>query len=484
MVDATRLLRNFALSLRHGDALENIRSGLIGEGMEIPGADGQVKLVYADYTASGRAIMQVEDFVLRNVLPHYSNSHTEASFCGAYMNRLRGAARAEIARMCNASPEYAVIFTGSGATSGVNRLVHLLLSPSNAGAASAAQPLVLLGPYEHHSNILPWRESGAEVMEIPEAEPGGIDLAALETALREQAATRRKIVGAFSAASNVTGVIADVSATTALLKRYGALAIWDFAGGGPYLGIDAQVGGGADAIVLSPHKFVGGPAASGILIVRKDAVVATKPTFPGGGTVAFVSPWTHRYLGDVVAREEAGTPNVIGDIRAALAFLVKEAVGAEFILERCAELRRRAVDMWRQEDRIDLLGPRDAAALPILSFRIKDGAGGFVHHQLVTRLLSDHFGVQARGGCACAGPYAHRLLGLSRERSDELDQDLAGGAELLKPGWTRLNLSYLMDDAKADFVIAAVMHVAREAPKMATAYKADPATARFSRVKK
>jgi selenocysteine lyase/cysteine desulfurase len=163
--------------------------------------------------------------------------------------------------------------------------------------------------------------------------------------------------------------------------------------------------------------------------------------------------------------------------------LVKEAVGAEFILERCAELRRRAVDMWRQEDRIDLLGPRDAAALPILSFRVKDDAGGFVHHQLVTRLLSDHFGVQARGGCACAGPYAHRLLGLSRERSDELDQDLAGGAEFLKPGWTRLNLSYLMDDAKADFVIAAVMQVAREAPKMARAYLADPATARFSRVK-
>jgi selenocysteine lyase/cysteine desulfurase len=283
------------------------------------------------------------------------------------------------------------------------------------------------------------------------------------------------------AASNVTGVIADVSATTALLKRYGALAIWDFAGGGPYLGIDAQVGDGADAIVLSPHKFVGGPAASGVLIVRKDAVLATKPTLPGGGTVAFVSPWAHRYLDDVVAREEAGTPNVIGDIRVALAFLVKEAVGTTFIMERCAKLRRRALDVWRQEDRIDLLGPRDAAALPILSFRIKDGAGGFVHHQLVTRLLSDHFGVQARGGCACAGPYAHRLLGLSRERSDELDQELAGGAELEKPGWTRLNLSYLMDDAKADFVIAAVMQVAREASKMATAYRVDPTTARFSR---
>ncbi|MFO0203497.1 MAG: aminotransferase class V-fold PLP-dependent enzyme, partial [Alphaproteobacteria bacterium] len=309
---------------------------------------------------------------------------------------------------CNASPEYAVIFTGSGATSGVNRLVHLLLPPSNAGAA---QPLVLLGPYEHHSNILPWRESGAEVMEIPEAGPGGIDLAALETALREQVATRRKIIGAFSAASNVTGVIADVSATTALLKRYGALAIWDFAGGGPYLGIDAQVGDGADAIVLSPHKFVGGPAASGVLIVRKDAVLATKPTLPGGGTVAFVSPWAHRYLDDVVAREEAGTPNVIGDIRVALAFLVKEAVGTTFIMERCAKLRRRALDVWRQEDRIDLLGPRDAAALPILSFRIKDGAGGFVHHQLVTRLLSDHFGVQARGGCACAAGLSGRRAG-------------------------------------------------------------------------
>ncbi|MEZ5996920.1 MAG: aminotransferase class V-fold PLP-dependent enzyme [Hyphomonadaceae bacterium] len=467
------MLQAFARSLKQGDVLENLRAGLIGEGLVIPGADGPVKLVYADYTASGRALAQVERFVQDEVLPFYANTHTETSFCGAYINQLRNAARAEIARICNADDQYAVIFTGAGATAGFNALAHVLLPET---IDPAARPLIVHGPYEHHSNILPWRESGAEVVEVGEATGGGVDLAALEAALAAGQTGGRLIIGTFSAASNVTGITSDIAAVTTLLKRHGALAIWDFACGGPYLDIDMRAGGGLDAVVLSPHKFVGGPGASGVLLVRKDVVRATTPSRPGGGTVAFVSPWTHRYLDDLIAREEAGTPNVVGDIRAALAFIVKEAVGCTMIGARCAALRSRALAAWAREPRIEVLGAPGASALPIFSLRIGDGRGGHIHHLPLTCMLSDLFGIQARGGCACAGPYGHRLLDISFEQSQALNLELEQGDESKKPGWVRLNLSYLMDDAKADFVINAVLQLAQCGEQRSQDYIIDPST--------
>jgi selenocysteine lyase/cysteine desulfurase len=233
-----------------------------------------------------------------------------------------------------------------------------------------------------------------------------------------------------------------------------------------------------DAVVLSPHKFPGGPAASGLLVVRRSAVLAERPTWPGGGTVRFVSPWGHDYAASLEAREEAGTPNVLGDIRAALALMVKDALGADFIAERHVELGERARKVWERNPRLHLLGPKRAGQLPIFAMRVADGAGGFVHHQLFTRMLSDCHGIQARGGCACAGPYAHRLLGLDRDASDALRTRIASGEELAKPGWTRLNLSYLLSDAKADAIIAGVDALARDSTA-ASAYRVDPRTARF-----
>ena len=209
---------------------------------------------------------------------------------------------------------------------------------------------------------------------------------------------------------------------------------------------------GIDAAVISPHKFPGGPGASGVLIVRREAVVSATPTWPGGGTVAFVSPWGHDYSDSLEAREEAGTPNVIGDVRAALAFLVKDAVGADAIAARESELLARATAAWSKHPRIEIVGAATPARrLPIFALRIRDGAGGHVHHQLFTRLLSDVHGIQARGGCACAGPYAHRLLGIGRDASERLRADIRAGIETEKPGWTRLNFSYLIDDARRGF---------------------------------
>ncbi|MBQ4826069.1 aminotransferase class V-fold PLP-dependent enzyme [Leisingera sp. HS039] len=447
---------------------------VIGDGVMIPGLDGEVPLVYADYVASGRALRQVEDYVAAQVLPFYANSHTEASYCGTQMTRLRREARAEIARMTGATGDDAVIFTGSGATAGLNRLVSLF------GVNEATRPVVFIGPYEHHSNILPWRESKALVVEIPEAAEGGVDLAVLELALKQHAGSDLKI-GSFSAASNVTGIVTDPDPISRLLHAHGALAVWDYAGGGPYLPIDMGQGGAArkDAVVVSPHKFPGGPGASGVLVVNSGAVRRRCPSWPGGGTVSFVSPWQHEYSLDLATREEAGTPNVIGDIRAALAFLVKEAVGQEQIEAREARFADMAWAGWTGNPHLQILGHRDAHRLPIFSFLVSDGAGNPVHQQLFTRMLSDVYGIQARGGCACAGPYAHRLLGIGRPESERLFADLKAGEEMKKPGWVRLNFSYLMEEETAQYVIDCVNDLTQRAEELTARYNVDPETARF-----
>lgn len=465
-------------SLKHTlkDAVQNghLTDDLIGNDVKIPGPDGPVPMVYADYVASGRALRCVEDFIAEQVLPFYANSHTEASYCGAHMTRMRRAARAEIARMTGATSDDAVIFAGSGATAGLNRLVSLF------GLNSAKAPVVFIGPYEHHSNILPWRESKATVVEIPEARDGGVDLRVLEAALKEYAHCDVKI-GSFSAASNVTGVLTDVDEVTRILKAHDALAVWDYAGGGPYLPIDMGGHGGVrkDAIVVSPHKFPGGPGASGGLIVNSQVVRRRAPSWPGGGTVSFVSPWDHAYSDDLTAREEAGTPNVIGDIRAALAFLVKEAVGEKEIARREAHFADLAKAGWQDNSRLKLLGHASAPRLPIFSFTVRGVSGQPVHQQLFTRMLSDFYGIQARGGCACAGPYAHRLLGIDEPQSRRLFVDLQAGQELRKPGWVRLNFSYLMSDSTAHYIIDSVNELTLRAEELAQRYQADPSTARF-----
>ncbi len=479
IASAPDLFDQFAADLAGMDRIAKLRDGVIGEGMMIPGLNAPQKLVYADYVASGRALRQVESFMMEHVLPYYANSHTEASFCGAQMTQMRRAARAVIARACGADDRFATVFAGSGATAGLNRIVSLLGVPEAVQSGRGA--VVFIGPYEHHSNILPWRESGATVVEIAEAPTGGPDLAQLESALI--AAGDALKVGTFSAASNVTGIVTDADAVTRLLKRHGALAVWDYAGGGPYLAIDMKAGTDAekDAVVVSAHKFIGGPGASGVMIVRKAAVSRNTPVFAGGGTVRFVSPWGHDYSADIAVREEAGTPNVVGDIRAALCFVVKEAIGQGFMDARHEELRQRALAVWGRNPNIQIMG-NDAAPhrLPIFSLRIRDPhSGGMVHQQLFTKMLSDVYGVQARGGCACAGPYAHRLLNIDKAASEALRAAILSGEEMQKPGWTRLNLSVLSSDAKADFIINAVDALAANPYPMINAYACDQSTARF-----
>ncbi len=456
-------LQHFETQLRNSDDLiSDLQRGLIGKGMVVDGRFGPKPLIYADYVASGRALRQIEDFVMERLLPVYANSHTEASFCGAQTTQMREEARDTIARLCGARPEeHAVIFAGSGATGPLNRLVHVLGIPKALRAGLT--PHVLVGPYEHHSNLLPWRECGAQVHAVKEGAGGGPDLEHLVQLLAELTPLG-PVICTFSAASNVTGVCSDVAAVTRVVKRAGARIVWDYAGGAPYLPInmtpapDVEI----DAVCLSAHKFLGGPGASGVMVVRRDAVRETVPSAPGGGTVVFVNHEKHDYSTHVEDREEGGTPNIIGDIRAALCMITKSAVGQDWIATRNAELTRRAFSAWRGVPGLVLLGQNRQDRLPILSFTLQPKHGQAFDYQLFTTLLSERYGVQARGGCSCAGPYVHELLNIGADRSEQLRSDILAGDDSHKPGFVRLNLSYLIENHEADYILNAVAELAQD----------------------
>jgi selenocysteine lyase/cysteine desulfurase len=477
VAQALALFDTFRSDIRGKLANRTLAESIIGKDAVIDGPLGPQPLLYADYAASGRALREVEAFVMEHVLPVYANPHTQAPWCGRSINALRRAARAEVARFCGAGADDAVIFAGSGATAGIQKLVRLF--GADQCDAWERRALVLLGPYEHHSNLMPWRESGAEVIELPEDADGGPDRAALAEALRE--ADNRRIIATFSAGSNVTGALTDVAAVTRMLQAAGGKVIWDYAGAGSYMPLAMRPAADVhiDALVFSPHKFLGGPASSGGLVVRRDAVVLDKPSAPGGGTVSFVSPDGHDYLADLAAREEAGTPNVIGDIRTALAVTVRSCMSEAGLDQRAEAMCRAALARWRANPSIEVLGRDMDQQLPIISFRLRDSTGALVHHQLVTRIMSDCFGIQARGGCACAGPYVHRLLNIDDAESQAIREAIRCGAELDKPGFVRVNLSPLMSDAELGYLIECVEQVADDSESFARHFRGNPATAVF-----
>ena len=474
--------------------LDRIRSGLIGDDAVLDGPFGPRRVVYADYTASGRSLDFIERFVREQVLPRYANTHTESSSTGRATTRLREEARRIIRDAVGGTDEHVVIFTGSGATGAVNKLVGILELRLPSGLAdrvglrtplpAEARPVVFVGPYEHHSNELPWRESIAEVVVIPEDADGHIDQAHLAAQLVRHA-RRPLLIGSFSAASNVTGVLSDADAIAELLHAHGALSFWDYAAAGPYVPIRMRgTGGGSDAkdaIFLSPHKFPGGPQTPGVLVVRRDLVRNAVPTVPGGGTVLFVNPQGHRYLADPVAREEGGTPAIVESVRAGLVFALKQAVGTDTIERLETRLWGEAVRRWAANPDIDILGNPRARRLSIVSFRLRaPQPGRFLHHNFIVAALSDLFGIQARGGCSCAGPYGHRLLGIDAERSHAFENEISLGCEGIKPGWTRINFNYFITDTVRDYLIEAVDLLARYGTRLLPLYRFEPATGLWS----
>ena len=460
-----------------------LRAQTIGIDLDVETPFGTRPLVYADFTASGRQLQFVEDYLL-SLAPLYANSHTEDSLTGRTATTLLHQAEAAIKRCVGAGPGGKVICCGTGATGATHKLQQILgiaIPPATrdriewgaggGGLETTAlsadrEPVVFVGPFEHHSNEVTWREGLCTIVEVPLCAQGGFDLDALSAALADPRWAGRPLVGSFSAASNVTGVTAPVHEIARRVHAAGGVVAIDYAAGGPYLPIDMSAGGDADAaldaVFLAPHKFLGGPASSGVLVFNETLYPGhLSPSVGGGGTVGYVGLHTHDFLDDVEEREKAGTPGLYQVLRAALALEVKDAVGADAIARAEHALLERALERWSAHPGVDILGPADAARrVGIVSFNVNDASFGTLHPKLITVLLNDLFGIQSRAGCSCAGPYGHRLLGIGEVESERYRAATRRGLHGIKPGWCRVGFHFTMDDADADYVIQAVEFLA------------------------
>ena len=464
--------------------LDHIRTSVIGHQTFFNSPFGPRAMTYADFTASSKSLSFIEDYIRDQVMPTYANTHTTTSNSGLQSTCFRQEARQIIAQAVNAKitgrgAEDCVLFTGSGSTGAISQLISILgLHPSGTSQRqeTTTKAVVFVGPFEHHSNLLPWRESSALVVQIRETPGGVFDLEHLRQSLIDYAHVPLK-VGSFSAASNVTGSVTDVNAISCLVHQHQGFVLWDYATSGPYVSLDMNpVVASApdrafvykDAMMLSGHKFVGGPGTPGILVIKKWLLSNRVPTTPGGGTVFYVTSEDHRYLSNRIEREEGGTPDILGSIRLGLCMQLKTRVGVVAILEQESRHHARVVSALSALSDVVLLGRNHhhtnheerSSSLPIFSFLIRY-RDRFLHYNFVCALLNDLFGIQTRGGCQCAGPYAAKLLGLSRESSLSLERACLTKQELFRPGFTRFSVPYFCSDVDVDYIIAAIAFVSK-----------------------
>ncbi|KAJ3073902.1 hypothetical protein HDU98_000361 [Podochytrium sp. JEL0797] len=466
----------------HGDTI-------LAKSVETP--FGIRPLVYADFIASGRPLRCIEKTMMEKVMPYYANTHTETGILGRCMTELRENARTIIKRSCNATEEYGCIFVGSGSTAAINRLAHLIGLPQKVSAANLGQgksdtPVVFISSAEHHSNILVWREMGAKVISIPtNSVTGVIQMDVLETQLQRHASAA-VLIGSFTAASNIVGILQPVHQLAKLMHKYNSLAFFDYACAGPYVSIEVSpasrpVDEHLDAVMVSPHKFLGGPGTPGLLLVRKSICGGGErpPVVPGGGAVTWVNErGFHAYYADLETREEAGTPDILAAIRAGVVFEIKAMQTPAFIQEKSFHWTRYAASRLSASPNIQVLGsPHSENKLPVFSILVKSPVEGqLLHHHFVSKLLADVFGVQSRSGCSCAAPYLIELLDISAAAEERNRSAFFGSGKItegFKFGFTRFNLSYTHTQQEVDYILDAVCWVGEYGWKMLPFYEHD-----------
>lgn len=481
-----------------------LRSEVVGADAAVTTPFGERLMVYADYTASGRCLGLVEKYI-QNLQRIYANTHTEDDISGRSMTQLLEQAEHAIKNSVNAGPGGRIICVGTGATGAIDKLqqiVGVALPPATRQSLTAMmedalgleahskfreylqrnQPVVFVGPYEHHSNEISWRENLATVIEVRLDKEGGIDLGHLESLLQDPAYQGRKRIGSFSAASNVTGMRSPVHEIASLLHRYDAIACFDYAASAPYVEIDMNPAPGKypgdasiDAVFISPHKFLGGPGASGVLVFNQRIYHRElPPSVSAGGTVDYVGPTSQDFIASIEEREKPGTPGVLQVLKASMAFQIKDQIGVEAIERREQALLKRTFDRWQSNPGIEILGnPDPDRRISIISFNLKDHRGKYLHPKFVTTLLNDLFGIQSRAGCSCAGPYGHRLLDIDYEKSEQYRKWINKGFCGIKPGWCRVSLHYVMDDIEVDYILNAIEFVADKGYRFLPQYNFD-----------
>lgn len=470
--------------------IETLRNEIIGRNHFYQTAYGDRLLTYADFTASGRGLYFIESYLV-DLLKEYANSHTEDDFTGKITTELLHQAEKEIKKAFNALENCIIIPAGTGSTGGINKLMEILgiYFPSSVRKRmtevvtkkeipssitkleefdiininlKSNSPVVFISPYEHHSNDIMWRENFAEVVEVELTPDGCLNIDDLEKKVSDPKFNHRFKIGSFSAASNVTGLRTNVYEIAKILHKHNAIVCFDFAASAPYVKIDMNKDAESyfDAVALSPHKFLGGPGSSGLLLINKnlyDNKIA--PTVAAGGTVDYVSSYGYDFTSDPEAREKAGTPGILQIIKAALAIKLKDEIGIEKIEKIEHDYLERAFIRLVHNPSVDILGNKDPKKrIAIVSFLIKqkDHPEKYLHPKFVTKLLNDLFGIQSRAGCSCAGPYGHRLLTIDHVKSEKYRLVINKGFQGIKPGWTRVNFHYSIPEYEVDFILDAI----------------------------
>jgi len=443
---------------------QQFRQNIIGYDDTFESPYGKQKIVYTDWTASGRLYGPIEKKLIEEIGPYVANTHTETSFTGSAMTLAYHEARKRIKEHVNANGDDVLVTVGTGMTGAVNKFQRILGLKVSENLREHTQipenlrPVVFVSHMEHHSNQTSWLETIAKVEVIPCNETGLICYKSFEDLLEKYKESPIKIAS-ITACSNVTGIKTEYHKIAKIIHQNNGLCFVDFACSAPYVEIDMHPEneeGYLDAIFFSPHKFLGGPGSCGVLIFNKKLYKNLIPDNPGGGTVTYTNPWgDHDYIDDIETREDGGTPGFLQAIRAALAIQLKDRMGVQNILDREHEINKKIFSELAAIGNLHILASEHQDRLGIFSFYIDDA-----HYNLIVKLLNDRFGIQTRGGCSCAGTYGHYLLHVNELSSKAIEQKILEGCLMERPGWVRMSIHPTMTDSEIDFICKSIKRVA------------------------